>query len=537
MADGFARVTNEPQCVIVHVDVGTQGLAGAMHNASRGRVPVLILAGLSPCTIEGEIKGSRNEFIHWLQDTPDQKEIVRQYCRYVTEIKTGRNVKQMVNRALQFATSDPKGPVYICATREVMEEEIPFISLNQGMWQPISVIPLPSEGVELIAHAIVQAESPLLLLGYTGRKPASVASVVSLASRVPRLRVLDTGGSDMCFPANHPASLGFSYGVHRSIETADFILVVDCDVPWIPLVCNPRPDAHIIHVDVDPLKQQINVFYIPARQRYRADSGTTFKQLNEYLRDQKELLSTLESKPHKSAGAIRARCHSDRIHLIREMAMIPSNLKDVPISPHVLISQVRLAVPHDAVFVVEPVTLMSVVYDQIGADLPQSWINSGGSGLGWSGGGALGTKLASDFKTRVEGGVSGKFVCQVVGDGSFLFSKPSSVYWIAHRYRIPMLTVVLNNGGWNAPRNSMLLQHPHGHGSQVSNESLHISFKPSPNYAEIANAASSGHSRSVSVSTVQQLLKELPGAIEQVKNGGISVLDVQLDPKNGNAKL
>uniref|UniRef100_A0A093V3V8 Benzoylformate decarboxylase n=1 Tax=Talaromyces marneffei PM1 TaxID=1077442 RepID=A0A093V3V8_TALMA len=478
MADGFARVTNEPQCVIVHVDVGTQGLAGAMHNASRGRVPVLIFAGLSPCTIEGEIKGSRNEFIHWLQDVPDQKEIARQYCRYVTEIKTGRNVKQMANRALQFATSDPKGPVYMYATREVMEEEVSYTSLDQRTWQPTSAIPLPSEGVELIAHAVVHAQSPLLLLGYSGRKPASVASVVSLANRVPRLRVLDTGGSDMCFPANHPASLGFSYGVHESIETADFILVVDCDVPWIPLACHPRPDAHIIHVDLDPLKQQINVFYIPARQRYQADSATALKQLTVYLRDQKELLSILESEPHKRAELRRVRCHSDRIHSIREMALIPSNPRDVPISPHVLISQ--------------------------------SWLNSGGSGLGWSGGGALGARLASDFKARAEGGVSGK---------------------------IPMLTVVLNNGGWNAPRNSMLLLHPHGHGSQVTNESLHISFKPNPKYAEIANAASGGHARSVSVSTVEQLLEELPGAIEQVTNGGISVLDVQLDFKDGNAKL
>src|ERR1700750_2909084 len=59
MADGFARLTNKPQCVIVHVDVGTQGLGAAVHNASCGRAPVLIFAGLSPYTIEGELRGSR----------------------------------------------------------------------------------------------------------------------------------------------------------------------------------------------------------------------------------------------------------------------------------------------------------------------------------------------------------------------------------------------------------------------------------------------------------------------------------------------
>lgn len=61
-------------------------------------------------------------FIHWLQDVPDQSAIVRQYCRYTGEIKTGRNIKQMVNRALELSLSDPKGPVYLTAAREVLEE-------------------------------------------------------------------------------------------------------------------------------------------------------------------------------------------------------------------------------------------------------------------------------------------------------------------------------------------------------------------------------------------------------------------------------
>lgn len=47
---------------------------------------------------------------------------MRQYCRYSGEIKTGRNIKQMVARAVQLATSDPKGPAYLMAAREVLEE-------------------------------------------------------------------------------------------------------------------------------------------------------------------------------------------------------------------------------------------------------------------------------------------------------------------------------------------------------------------------------------------------------------------------------
>lgn len=120
----------------------------SIHNASVSRVPVLCFAGLSPFTQRGELLGSRTEypqpaldshqqmlmlyrFIHWLQDVPDQAAILRQYCRYSGEVKSGRNIKEMVNRALEFTLSDPKGPSYLMAAREVLEE-VGFHSLKEN---------------------------------------------------------------------------------------------------------------------------------------------------------------------------------------------------------------------------------------------------------------------------------------------------------------------------------------------------------------------------------------------------------------------
>ncbi|EKM48376.1 uncharacterized protein PHACADRAFT_54951, partial [Phanerochaete carnosa HHB-10118-sp] len=76
-AQGFAQVTGVPALVIVHVDCGTQALAGAVHNVDRGRTPVLIFAGMSPFSGQGELKGSKNEWPMWPQDIPDQAAIVR----------------------------------------------------------------------------------------------------------------------------------------------------------------------------------------------------------------------------------------------------------------------------------------------------------------------------------------------------------------------------------------------------------------------------------------------------------------------------
>ena len=232
MADGYARLTGKPQCVIIHVDVGTQGLGAAVHNASCGRAPVLIFAGLSPYTCEGELRGSRTEYIHWIQDVPDQKQIVGQYCRYTGEIKRGVNVKQMVGRALQFAMSAPTGPVYLVGSREAMEEEIPGYTLNIKHWNPIRPGALAESAVKEIAEALVDAKEPLLITGYGGRNHTAVGELVKLADTVQGLRILDTGGSDMSFPSDHRASIGLKYGVEDSIRTADMILVIDCDVPW-----------------------------------------------------------------------------------------------------------------------------------------------------------------------------------------------------------------------------------------------------------------------------------------------------------------
>ncbi|PYI13216.1 acetolactate synthase [Aspergillus violaceofuscus CBS 115571] len=531
MADGYARLTGKPQCVIVHVDVGTQGLAAAIHNASCGRAPVLIFAGLSPYTIEGEMRGSRTEYIHWIQDIPDQKQIVSQYCRYAGEIRSGKNIKQMVNRALQFATSDPQGPVYLAGAREVMEEEIIPYSINQSQWVRVAPPALPSEGVELIATELAAAKEPLAIVGYSGRNPQAVKELVTLADKFKGLRVLDTGGCDMCFPGDHPASLGMRFGIHDAIKTADFILVADCDVPWIPTICKPSDTAKIVHVDVDPLKQQIPVHYINSSATYRAESATAFKQINDYIASNYQLQQSINTAENQARGERREQEFRKTRKAIADMAVVPAGGDRAPLNASYLISQLRGGCPADTIWAIESVTLTGIVSDQIAATIPKSWINCGGGGLGWSGGGALGIKLATDLEHG--GNNKGKFVCQIVGDGTYLFSVPGSVYWVARRYNIPILTIVLNNKGWNAPRRSMLLVHPNGDGSRATNEDLNISFAPTPDYPGIAKAASGGEFWAAQASTVAELRRLLPEAIKSVHNGTTAVLEAQLDGTEG----
>lgn len=439
MADGYARVTGKPQCVIVHVDVGTQALGVAVHNASVGRAPVLIFAGLSPFTQEGELRGSRTEFIHWLQDTPDQRAIVSQYCRYTAELKTGANVKQMVNRALQFATSASPGPVYLCAAREVIEADVKPYDLDQDHWGAAEMGGLLSKSAAKIATALARASNPLVVTGYSGRDHKVPAALVQLADTVKCLRVLDMAGSDMCFPADHPAWLGVKQGVDDSISEADVILVIHCDVPWIHTRCRPRRDAVIFHIDIDPLKTRMPLFYIPANATFMADALTSIEQIQANLRSG-EAASILAGRSLGVEEEARKSLYTLKLENIEQVAKPRS---DGSFGSCYLSKKLRSLCPPDTIWVIEAVTNTCLVHDGIQPTLPGSWINCGGGGLGWSGGATLGVKLASD----AESNGTGRFVCQIVGDGTYLFSSPASVYWIAMRYKIPVLTIVLNNDG------------------------------------------------------------------------------------------
>ncbi|KAH7028903.1 thiamine pyrophosphate enzyme, N-terminal TPP binding domain-containing protein, partial [Microdochium trichocladiopsis] len=520
MADGFARLTGKPQCVLVHVDVGTQGLGCAMHNSSIARSPVLVFAGLSPYTLEGELRGSRTEYIHWLQDVPDQKAIVAQYCRYAGEFKTGRNVKQMVNRALQLATSDPKGPAYLMGAREVMEEEIDEYDLDQEVWHGIEPAGLSPAGVENIVETLVTAERPVIVVGYTGRNHATVPLLVKLAEAIPGVRVIDALGSDVCFPFSHRAYIGVRIGKHAAISGADAILVLDCDVPWIPTQCPLSPGVKILEVGVDPLKQNMPLHYIPATHRYRADAAVALQQLNDFVATRHVDLASQE--PFVSRWTALEQTRREEIKAADRLAAPPADLQATPASTSFLCSELRKACPEDTIWCIEAVSNAMFVYDQLRVDKPGHLVNGGGGGLGWSGGGTLGVKLAADYLGQ------GNFVCEIVGDGTYLFGVPSTVYWVARRYKLPTLTIVLSNKGWNAPRISMELVHPQGHGSQVSNEDLNISFSPTPDFAGIARSASGNTAYAAVVRTAGDLLRVLPEAVAAVQGGVSAIIEARV---------
>ena len=370
-AHGYAQATGRAQVVLVHVDVGTQSLGGAVHNAAKGRVPVLLFAGISPITQEGELRGSRNEWVHWVQDVLDQRGIVRGYVKYDNEIRTGRNIKQIVHRAMQIAQSDPKGPVYLTAAREVLEEEVPRVAAHDPkLWRPLAPGAIEPSAAALIAEDLMASRRPLVISSYLGRNPAAVVELVRLCNTLG-IGAWTSVPTYLDFPADHPLYLGNQVNApvrNAALEEADVVLVLDSDVPWIPTVTKPSRAARIYHIDVDPLKQQMPLWYFPMQHSFRADAATALQQINAYVAAAKA-----NGKIDETLVAER-RAHYTEIHEARmkELAARETPRQDV-VTPEYLTARVREHLPPDALVLNEGITSHNTIADHIRANRPGSF--------------------------------------------------------------------------------------------------------------------------------------------------------------------
>jgi acetolactate synthase I/II/III large subunit len=507
-AHGYAQWTGRAQAVFVHVDCGTQTLGGAVHNAARARVPLFLFAGLSPFTQDGELNGSRNEFIQWIQDVFDQRGIVRPYVKYSNEFRTGRNIKQIVHRAMQFAHSDPQGAVYLTGAREVMEETAPPVSMEGQYWPPVEAGPPPEAAVAELVETLAKSSRPLVVTSYLGRKPQAVRELVRLCERLG-VGVLESAPSRMNYPHREKMYQGNQWNhpfQNPALAVADAILVVDSDVPWIPTVSRPRDDAEIFHIDIDPLKDSMPLWRINARRSFRADAQSALVQMNRRLDREGFDEQAAESRRR----FWRARHDERAVEIARREQ--PS---DEAISPEYLTACVRRQIEDDAIVLNEGITNYHVICDHIAPNEPGLFFASGGGLLGWNGGAAIGMKLAAPARP----------VVALTGDGSYMFSVPSTVHWMARRYGTPFLQVVYNNRGWNAPKFSALAVHPDGYASRASD--LDLSFDPPPDYAAIAAAAGGAFGLQIRrASEVEEAVNRALYAVRQEKR--CAVLDVWL---------
>src|SRR5947208_5893207 len=100
------------------------------------------------------------------------------------------------------------------------------------------------------ARLLGNARRPLLITANGGRTLESARAIerLALALAVP---VIHYRPRFLALSTEHPMQCGWD--PHALLKDADVVLVVDCDVPWIPKEGAPKADAKVIHIGPDPL--------------------------------------------------------------------------------------------------------------------------------------------------------------------------------------------------------------------------------------------------------------------------------------------
>lgn len=116
MAHGYYLMTGRPQAVMFHVNVGTANGINALTNPARDQVPILFTARRNPLTE----RGSRDTGIHWARRYSTRPVWCASSAKWDYELRSGDQLEDVVDRALDIATSEPCGPIYLSLPREVL---------------------------------------------------------------------------------------------------------------------------------------------------------------------------------------------------------------------------------------------------------------------------------------------------------------------------------------------------------------------------------------------------------------------------------
>jgi acetolactate synthase I/II/III large subunit len=446
MAAGYALVTGRGQGVLVHVDVGTANTANAMHNFYRSRLPVLLMAGKAPYTVNDELVGSRDTYVHFIQEPFDQASLVRPYLKWEWTLPSGVVVKEALRRAHSIMQSEPRGPVYLMMQRETLTQNW---SADEIRRYPEEQFAASAAGgadaklIDVLAEKLLTAENPILITGYAGRDERASRAIDAL-SQFAGIAVYE---ANMTNNISHDAPCFVGFSADKAVPTADVGLLVDVDVPWFPSDVHMKDKSFWAHIDIDTLKPGSPMWTFPGNMRLQGDSGRILEQLLEALK--------VKAAPRfKAAVAARlGRIKAAREERIARAAKLAADKgKPGAINTHYLMAEVGKQLDDDAMIFNEGVTSAGAVLLQIPRKRPNSTMRVGGGGLGWSGGVALGAKLAAPERLMV----------QVCGDGGFYFGNPASVLAVSQQYKLPILTIVADNTGWNAVKQSTLRVFPQG---------------------------------------------------------------------------
>ncbi len=472
MAMGYYMVTGKPQAVMVHTTPGTANSLSNILNAQSMNIPLILMAGRTPVTEKGFF-GGKEIAVHWNQELRDQAEMLRQFTKWDWEHRFNEQLGDELSRAYEVAMSHPRGPVYLTLPREKISEgsRSEGIKVNPNPVAP--TVPDP-ETIKKIARLLCEAENPMVITSQLARNSEGPLQLISLseALSVP----VAQNFFYLNFPTDHGMYIGRIGGKFftKYLKSADFVLVLDVDVPWFPKAAEPSGDATVVHVDIDPLKLRMPTWGFKSDYRIQADSELFLKLLNLEIGKMKVNYPDLDTRSSER-GKSTKRDHDLMVEESNREALI--HKEDTPIDPRWLSHCIGSLLDENKIIFTE--TVRSPFYEYVSIKNPGTSFSTPPFGaLGYSMGAALGAKLAKPEKD----------VIVLLGDGTYMYNAPVASHFVSRARNLPIMTVVYNNQTWLASRGPVEKMFPEGSAVRTDNFPG-TDLSPSPDFEYVARSS------------------------------------------------
>jgi acetolactate synthase I/II/III large subunit len=508
---GHFQASGRPQAVFVHVDSGTQNLGAMVHNSLRDHAGAVVLAGKTPYGEDADAPGGRDTPIHWYQDMPDQAGIVRGYAKWCGELTRAHDTARVIGRAVQVAAGGIPGLTYLTLSRDVLMDPAGPASLRRATRfarpRPAGAEPA---GLTELAERLAHAERPLIITNRTGRYPGgpealqrlSELAAIPVAGRPEAVNLVTS--SPLCVRSlAHAATL---------MAEADVLVVVDCDVPWIPRHGEPAADCFIAQIDRDPVRADMPLWSFPIDLALTADPGVALAQLHEALAAHADSAGEgWERRRAELAPAVAASTEATRA---------AASAPDIsPGDVRAVLSALDDALGDDWLVVEEAVSNSGTLAELLDRPQAGTMFSAGGPGLGWAPGASVGIKLVHPDRP----------VVAVMGDGAFFFGVPTAALSLAAEAQAPIVIVVLNNNGYRASRLPVLSLYPEGVSAREADDGAGVvgtRFVQPPDIVALAEACGAWGARTEGAEGLREALAE---AVEHTRRGRSAVIDVRVD--------
>jgi oxalyl-CoA decarboxylase len=390
----------------------------ALANATTNGFPMIQISGSSDRAIIDLQKGDYEEL--------DQMNAAKPFAKAAYRVNKPEDIGIGIARAIRTAVSGRPGGVYLDLTAEVLGAVLDAKAGKESLVRVVDPAPrqIPDpESIQRALDLLAGAKRPLIILGKGAAYAQADADIRSFIEKtgIPYIPMSMAKG---LLPDNHPQSAAAARSL--VLGQADVVMVIGARLNW--LLAHGKPPewsatGRLIQIDISPTEMDSNrAIAAPIV----ADIGSAMSALLTTMRPgqiqpQAEWIKAIGERKQKNVEKMEARLNANPNPMNFSSAL--RAIRDV------------LNTRPDVYVVNEGANTLDFTRNVIDMHEPRKRLDTGTWGV-------MGIGMGYAIAAAVS---SGKPVVAIEGDSAFGFSG-MEIETIC-RYSLPVVTIVLNNGG------------------------------------------------------------------------------------------